>query len=126
MADYGFRISKTGIDVKTGVDKDMIITSKYSCLKGTLSGTSSGTATDGTTTTFTILTHNLGYIPMFQISAKYASESSYRLIPTQPAIGFTCWAYADTTKLYAKAYNDTGGNKAVAFQYFIFLDKGKL
>lgn len=126
MGDYGFRISKEGTDVKTGDDKDMVVTSKYSLLKGSLSGTSSGTATNGTTTTFTVVTHNLGYIPIFQVSIKYASESSYRMIPTQTEINFDCWAYADTTKLYVKAYNNTGSNKSVAFQYFIFLDKGKI
>jgi hypothetical protein len=126
MADYGFRISKGGVDVKTGDDEDMVITSKYACLKGSLAGSYSGTATDGTTTTFTILTHSLGYIPMFQVNVNYNSEGYYRLLPTQIEINFCCWAYTDTTKLYVKAYNGTGSNKSVVFQYFIFLDKGKL
>jgi hypothetical protein len=64
MSDYGIRISATGIDVKTGADKDMIVTSKCSMLKGSISG--SGTVSvvrDSTTTTVTIA-HGLGYIPM--------------------------------------------------------------
>jgi len=39
--DLGFRLSRDGIDVKTGADKDMVITSKYSTLKGSLSGSGS-------------------------------------------------------------------------------------
>ena len=39
--DFGFRISRDGIDVKTGADKDMVVTSKYSTLKGTISGSGS-------------------------------------------------------------------------------------
>lgn len=66
MADYGFRVSADGVDVKSGADKDMVLTSKYSMLKGSLSGT--GTVSvprDGTPTTVTIA-HGLGYIPMVQ------------------------------------------------------------
>lgn len=126
MGDYGFRISKTGIDVKTGADKDMVITSKYSLLNGALSGTTSGTAINATTTTFTIISHGLGYIPMFQVFFKYGTENNYRLIPVQTEIRFAVWAYTDNTNLYIKTYNDTGANKAVVFKYFIFIDKGKL
>ena len=32
MSDYGIRISADGIDVKTGSDKDMVLTSKYPLL----------------------------------------------------------------------------------------------
>jgi len=39
--DYGFKISRDGVDVKTGADVDMVITSKYSTLKGSLSGSGS-------------------------------------------------------------------------------------
>jgi len=126
MTNYGMRISKEGVDVKTGADKDMVVTSKYANLKGAITGSASGVAVDGTTTTITINTHNLGYIPIFQTNINYNSEGFYRLIPTQIEIDFFCWAHADSTKLYISLYNNTGSSKAVSFKYYIFLDKGKL
>lgn len=66
MSDYGFRISRNGVDVKTGDDKDMVVNSKYANLKGTLSGSGSvEVARDSADHTVTIA-HNLGYIPIVQ------------------------------------------------------------
>lgn len=66
MSDNGFRISRIGVDVKTGDDKDMVITSKYPLLKGSISGTGEiEVVRDGSVQTITIA-HNLGYIPMVQ------------------------------------------------------------
>ena len=126
MGNFGLRISKDGVDVKTGADKDMIISSKYSLLKGSLSGTTIGTAINATTTTITIVSHNLGYIPMFQVFLKYSTENNYRLIPVQTEIEFSVLAYSDNNTLFVKIYNNTGANKAVTFKYFIFIDKGKM
>lgn len=66
MADYGFRISADGVDVKSGADKDMVLTSKYSMLKGVTSGSgSTSVERDGTPKTITIA-HGLPNIPMVQ------------------------------------------------------------
>lgn len=66
MSDHGFRISADSVDVKTGADKDMVVTSKYSMLKGSISG--SGTINVPRTSAPQTLTiaHGLSYIPMVQ------------------------------------------------------------
>ena len=129
MADYGFRISKTGVDVKTGDDKDMIITSKYSCLKGFISGGGVTTVTSGTPEILTI-THNLGYIP-FGFSYFYnSSYGDWWIIPFG--------SDGPNGHLYIKDYSESlhfhiyidyvgvAGTIDVNYKYFIFLDKGKL
>lgn len=66
MSSLGIRISQEGVDVKTGLDKQMVLTSKYSIFKGSIQGT--GTVLvprNGTPTTVTI-PHGLGYAPMAQ------------------------------------------------------------
>lgn len=66
MGSLGIRISQEGVDVKTGLDKQMVLTSKYSIFKGSIQGT--GTVSvprNGTPTTVTI-PHGLGYAPMAQ------------------------------------------------------------
>lgn len=138
MADYGMRISADGVDVKTGDDKNMILTSKYSMLKGSLSG--SGTvsvAQNGTEQTITIA-HGLGYIPMIQAFAKDNNsdyfDPYYYLMPIYNYWGAgteIAWkAYADTTNVYLKFYyNDDGyggPNVSITYTYYIFIDKGDL
>lgn len=66
MSSLGMRISQDGVDVKTGADKDMVLTSKYSIFKGSIQGTgSTEVERDGTPTTITVA-HGLGYAPMVQ------------------------------------------------------------
>ena len=78
--DYGFRISRTGIDVKTGDDKDMVITSKYPNLKGNLSGSGPVSVTeDGVNVTVNVA-HGLGYIPMAQ-GFWSENNSNFGLLP---------------------------------------------
>jgi len=75
MSDYGFRISAEGVDVKTGDDKDMVVTSKYSILKGILSGSGTATVTRYGTETVITIAHNLGYIPSVQAFSDIANVS---------------------------------------------------
>ena len=76
MSSLGIRISQEGVDVKTGLDKQMVLTSKYSIFKGSIQG--SGTVSvprDGTPTTVTI-PHGLGYAPMAQAFIKEAEQKA--------------------------------------------------
>lgn len=143
MADYGFRISKAGVDVKTGDDKDMVITSKYAVLKGTLHGSgtkvlNSGDRTQKGTVNELASTHNLGYIPFIQVWVKFSNSNLllndkwYPLpLPYVGAGGYyeAYYYYSDSTKLYLDFYwqdDIDGGSNTVTYQYFIFIDKGKL
>lgn len=64
-ADYGFRISKPGFDVKTCADVDCIITSK----RPSMTVHQKGTDTTGS------VTHDLGYIPFFLGYVQYSGDS---------------------------------------------------
>jgi hypothetical protein len=54
MADYGFKISQDGFDVKTCDDKDLVMSSKFNMLKTAATGITSGA-----------VAHGLAYIPIF-------------------------------------------------------------
>ena len=110
MSDLGMRISQTGVDVKTGTNAEMILTSKYSMLKGSIQGTGSvSVVRDGTPMIVTI-PHGLGYIPMVQAlfsdrNQKYWNTANYILFPVYDFDGVTeffCSATADTTNVYLK------------------------
>lgn len=130
MTDYGFRISKNGVDVKTGDDKDMVITSKYPVLKGAFAGGGTQTCTSGEITTITV-NHALGYIP-FAITNFYSAD--YGFWWPNP-IGFDgpsghlyMRSYCTTSNLYIKIdweYVDDP-DIDITYKYFIYLDKGKL
>lgn len=136
MADYGMKISRIGIDVKTGNDRDMVFTSKYSCLKGNISGSGSIVVpNDGTVKTVTVA-HSLSYIPMVQ---GYFSENNvnFQVLPYFNLLsgGGLLTQYhhniqADSTNVYLKFQITEllGGatNYTVYYKYFIFIDKGDL
>lgn len=108
MSSLGMRISMDGVDVKTGSDKEMVLTSKYSMLKGTLSGTGTTSVDrDGTPKVITI-PHGLGYIPFVQASFSdpdgvYWNTTNYILTPvfsTDGSTEFSATATADATNVY--------------------------
>ena len=135
--NYGIRISANGVDVKTGADKDMVVTSKYEMLKGTLTGSGTVSAPqDGSITTVTVA-HGLGYIPMVQAYAKDRDGDYFnQYYFLMPAYDFSLgteiiWKVrADATNIYLDfGYNDLGfggANVDIQYTYYIFINKGKL
>jgi len=108
MTSLGIRISQDGVDVKTGSDNQMVLTSKYSMLKGSIQGTGSvSVERDGTPSVVTI-PHGLGYVPMVQAlfsdrDMKYWNTDNYILLPVYDFDGLTeffCSARADSTNVY--------------------------
>lgn len=130
MGDYGIRVSKEGVDVKTGDDKDMILTSKYPLMKEALSGGGTVTLVSGVQYTLTIA-HSLGYIPFmtayiddgfgkFSISPVWADSATETL---------SVYTKTDANYGYIIFYWEnyvSGGTKSLKYKYFIYLDKGKL
>ena len=136
MANYGFRISKDGKDVKTDDDVDMVVTSKYPNLKGVLTGSGTVSFSDTIfreTKTITIA-HGLGYMPTARVSVHAVEAiSSGKYVETPYIFGFFDRYYIykhkmDSTNLTItlERQNDSGGALTVAYKYFIYLDKGKL
>jgi len=62
MTEYGIKISKPGIDAKSGADHEMSLYSKYRNLTIFASGTENGTSVN--------ISHSLGYVPLFLAWAK--------------------------------------------------------
>lgn len=114
MSSIGIRVAISGVDVKTGADKDMALTSKYSIFKGTISGTGSTTINRNGTPTVITIPHNLGYAPMVQAFYEDLSEVTnspgyYFPLPASDyyGSGYTSyeWSYtvrADNTNIYLK------------------------
>ena len=124
MGDYGFRISQEGSDVKTCDDIDCVVTSKYTNLKGVLSGTATLTKTTDPQV-FTIA-HNLGYIPITQVYVVDSAiwyELPYKVFQAF-AFRSAFSSYADSSNLYIRI--EFYPNADYTFKYFIFLDKGNL
>ena len=129
MADYGFRISHDGVDVKAGNDEDMVVTSKYSNLKGVLSGF--GTIAVGADSIGTVtIAHGLAYIPFASAYSKIPIDNRFYANPAYAdgaLYSIAVWHYTDATNVYLK-FQQVGGSGNISFdyKYFIFLDKAKL
>jgi len=129
MGDYGLRISQTG-DVKTVSDLDCAVTSKYSNLKGSLSGSGSKSIPNDTVQTVTIA-HGLGYIPFVRVFIDVAQDGNFVTAPIfllSMIDQQSYWVATDSTNVYIKFWqgNDFGDTYTVDYKYFIFIDKVKL
>ena len=130
MAEYGLKISKEGIDVKTGDDKDMIFHSDYPLLKGSLKGSGTKLLTSGIASTTTI-SHNLGYIPFIVV---YIDDgyNKFSVAPVQadsPTETLTVYTKTDSNNAYIHFYWEkygTSDSNTLKYKYFIYIDKGKL
>lgn len=127
MSSLGIRISQEGVDVKTGLDKQMVLTSKYSIFKGSIQG--SGTVSvprDGTPTTVTI-PHGLGYAPMAQAFIKEAGAFVFSSTVWQQLPIYTLYSFpegdgefsanisSDSTNVYIEFYMKDLTNPSFGF-----------
>jgi hypothetical protein len=129
MGDWGFRISQDDKDVKTGEDKEMVLTSKYANLKGSLAGSGSISVGPDSIGTVTVA-HNFGYIPFANVYSKIPIDNRYYVNPTYADGAIYSIAirhYADSSNVYLK-FEQIGGTGNITFnyKYFVFLDKAKL
>jgi hypothetical protein len=136
MGDYGFRISKSGSDVKSCSDLDTVINSKYALLKGSISGGGQVSCPIDTITRVSITT-NYGYKPM-SIAFGSVDSSTYMVFPLFFLVGdpiAEIWADVNgwielednTVKLAIEVIADGWtDNVVVDYKYYIFKDKGNL
>lgn len=135
MEDYGFRISKTGVDAGTAIFKDVIMTSAVPVFKINLSGTGALTKGTGVTQTIGTIAHNLGYIPTCYATGTYmktdetgmSTKYSYwnRNYPWGANMYDTHKYYADTANLYIRYNTSYYSASALTFNYayHIFYDE---
>lgn len=130
MADYGFKVSKSGFDVNTTADKNLVFTSKYQTLMAKAFGTWSITSAGAGTYTTTIA-HGLAYIPAFVVYGDCStgfvdcpSGSSFKCPYVASGFDYIINAFADGTNLTVELRQAVAGNKTFAGRYFIFYQKG--
>lgn len=137
MSDYGFKISRPGISVRSAELKDLLFHSEYPLLKLKQSGSVSLTWTDDSGSSDSEdVAHNLGYKPRVlaysQIYDPFADSfhSGYRVIPhyKQNTTGliFMDFSYTTTTEKITFSCDTAGGDASqhtVNMYYFIFYDE---
>ena len=76
MADFGMKVSKSGFDVKTSTGKNLVLNSAYNSPKIVQEG--STTITNGApSTTSVTITHNLGYVPSYDLFFKPSGSTKW-------------------------------------------------
>jgi len=119
MGDYGLRVSKDAVDVLTGVDKDMVFTSKGSVYKVALTGSINITINPLDFIATGTIAHGLGYVPIaFVVSTTYGT-----ILPVSGATPSFEY-YLDSTNLTIEIYDDSGSlSETDTFKYQILVDK---
>jgi len=136
MANWGIKASKSGSDVFTAEDDDLVLTSRYPLLKIYMSG--SGTLSFSTSDNLkeAEITHNLGYSPLYRVRSEYftglpiAKDGTYTTEADYNApVGAFMWtrvnASVDSTKLYISVYTQIAPSVATDIDYFyiIYIDE---
>lgn len=129
MADYGLKISKPGVDVKTAADVDLYFSSKFDTLKGKAVGGASMDFLAGNTTQNLDISHGLSYTPKYFVLVKISGNVA---VPLRYANLFAemdsriavISVFADTSKVRITVNGFTGGsNVTINFKYYIFYNQ---
>jgi len=140
--DYGKKISQAGYDVKSCLDKQLILSSEFNSLKISKEGATTLAVNNGATQTKTIA-HGLSYTPSHYI---FVEELTYGgnnywlcdggggyampLYDPSKASGDGTFhsdssyfsVYADATNVYITINNFSGINKTYNIYYFILIE----
>lgn len=109
--DYGIKVAEPDFDVRTADDKNLSLKSGLTLLKVFDQDTIT------LSSTWTEITHNLGYVPHFLVYVLDTTEDPNRVYLATADLS-TAVARADTTKLYIKK-RDSNQTKAY---YYIFYE----
>jgi hypothetical protein len=127
--DYGIKVSKTGNDVKTATEDNIIMTSGRNCLKVndvqsdtlTTNNPSPPTPCNGSKT----VVHGLGFIPVVIVVFDYVNE--YYFVPFDfyytifpPSIFYSTLTITDSSFTVYFRSNEAGAyNSTFPFYYFL-------
>ncbi len=109
--DWGIKVSESGQNVLTAIERLLSLKSDFTLLKVVLSGTVNLSAA------WTEVTHNLGYVPQFLVFTKDTGWTPNRTFLATGAMPYAV-ARADTTKLYIRQE----GTNSIAY-YYIFYEQ---
>ena len=121
MADYGIKVSKDGVDVKTATILNQSFNSEKNCLKIGLNGSLSSNATGDRTLT---VAHSLAVTPAFMVWWQIDGGKWYLIEEIESVSGKSgkVDAWTDNTNLNIKFYSNGVGNMRA--YYLIFVDPG--
>ena len=105
MANWGFKISQEGFDVKNCADKDLIMSSSLNMLK---------TASVGTVGATNQVAHGMAYTPVYFISNAFGGGKHSLIGEVDGAAHIALYTGIDDTNLYSPE-----GSK-----YYIFYNAG--
>ena len=121
MADYGFKISKTGSDVVTAADEDLILTSKYNVPKVSASGANTIVVSGGSGTR--TIAHGLSATPIAIVYIEDVVNNNKRwLLNAREPIGFPFYYFVDGTNLVVNTTGLGPSDGTYNFFYYIFID----
>lgn len=121
MADYGLRVSKSGYNVTTATDTQLVYSSSFNNFKVHAAGTTTLTLTGGAQNSVDV-THSLGYVPAFMVFV--IDGSTLRRTPTALLDGVTgIDPFMDSSKLrvYGQDTSAVGGTYTI--KYYIFIER---
>lgn len=132
MSDYGIKVSRDGVDVKTATGKELIFTSSRKFLKeaNKFTGTASSIPVDSIYKSDSEHPHGLSYTPFVGGYVKESGTDYWLKLPFygQDSGGGDITAWCFGTDAYAKIHiTRIGGSGTVTFDYILYnhLDKGK-
>lgn len=131
MIDFGLKVSKTGSDVGTASESDLIFSSKYDYFKVSSTGTASISVPAGTSVLTTNFAHGLGYVPVCLCYLKptggTAVANTVQLSSQLLNDGFgfvprTSYSI-DSTNLKVEIVEPSSGTTTWDLRYYVFINR---
>jgi len=121
MGDYGARVSKTGYDVKTATDTQLVYSSAFNNFKVYAAGTTTLTLTGGAQNHVDV-SHSLGYVPAFIVFV--VDGTTLRRTPTALLDGSTgIDPFMDSSKLRVYGQDSAAVGGSYTLKYYIFIER---
>lgn len=125
MGNWGVKVSNTGIDVKTGAIKDMVLHSEHYGIKIASQGSTTFPVTSGVGGSKTIA-HGLSYIPGFLAFCKFGASKYFPPSSWNHESNYEQFlASSDATNLNFSVDSNATSNYTATVYYFILVDPGQ-
>lgn len=119
MADYGIKISKTGVDVKTATDDQLAFSSKYNVPKTFASGASTIVVSGGAGSR--TIAHGLPAIPIALVYIEFVAGDNKRYLLNDVVLSSPFAYSVDATNLIVSIIT-APADGTYNFYYYTFLD----
>lgn len=125
MGNFGLKISNTGIDVKSGAIKDMVLHSEHYSIKIAAQGSVTFSVTSGSGGSTTVA-HGLSYIPGFLAFIKFNGTKYYPPSSWNYEGNYEQFlASSDATNLNFSVDSNATSNYTATVYYFVLVDPGQ-